>query len=99
MATMHCMCVYRGLSRHARWGFSLHRLFHTSQRLEHDPNLKKKKKSAMDLAKEKMRKEKQAAKRRAEPILIPVDPDSVPGIFVVNFFLECMHMTNQECQL
>ena len=55
------------------------RCFHTSQVLEHDPNLKKKKKLVMDQTKEKIRKDKQAAKRRAEPIIIPVDPDSVPG--------------------
>ena len=47
--------------------------------LKHDPNLKKKKKVQMDQAKDKLRKERQAAKRRAEPIIIPVDPDSVPG--------------------
>ena len=55
------------------------KFFHTSQVLEHDPNLKKKKKVMMDQTKEKIRKDKQAAKKRAEPILIPVDPDSVPG--------------------
>ena len=53
--------------------------FHTTHRLEHDPNLKKKKKSTQDQAKEKIRRDRQDAKRRAEPILIPTDPDTVPG--------------------
>lgn len=53
--------------------------FHTTQILEHDPNLKKKKKSTQDQAKEKIRRDRQDAKRRAEPILIPTDPDTVPG--------------------
>lgn len=79
MARNYANYIYRAIL-HGKFYSSPFRSFHTSQRLEHDPNLKKKKKLALDQAKEKSRKDKQAAKRRAEPIFVPVDPDSMPGM-------------------
>ena len=51
--------------------------FHTSCTLQHDPNLKKKK--VVPNQKLAKKKEKQEARRRLEPIVIPMDPDSVAG--------------------
>lgn len=50
--------------------------FHMSSPLQHDPTLKKKKKLLLD-PKLVRKREKQEAKRRLEPILVPMDPDSV----------------------
>ena len=75
------------------------RCFHTSQMLGHDPNLKKKKKQAVDQAKEKIRKDKQAAKRKAEPIIIPVDPDAVTGREVFPLIRgHEIHQQNADCR-
>ena len=53
--------------------------FHMSSPLQHDPTLKKKKKLLLD-PKLVRKREKQEAKRRLEPILVPMDPDSVAGM-------------------